>query len=541
MHVIDHTKGQPSESETRNVLTESARIARGKITDLARLSAADHDAAIFPGGFGAAKNLSTFAVDGKDCRVHKDVERVLKEFHEAGKPIGLCCIAPVLAAKVLRGVEVTVGHEQEEGGKWPYAGTAEAIKALGAKHCVKGVTISFLAARVAVAVAPGTPPLALKPGAALPGAPGSTCVTRVGSDAGTCPSLAVFPSRPGGCGLGSAHPRHTGPPGQASGRPRARRGWLSGWEAGSCLPVRGVSLRPTVGWRLPVDGSSTGGFPGFGGSSMVVWTGASPVASFVPDPPAGARALCTQSLRPGPTTTQVHTWTQTQGTEQHGVPEGAGDNTVTLGVCLEGAFLSLEGCLAYRQFRLSAHLPPAQSGRPTQQLCGWSWPGAFAVGPGGHLIGRGQGQSHQRLASARPGRELGLCRGRVLGRTGLLWRMLAAALCSGFSDEVAVGPALLGAQPRSAGGPGSRGACHREGSEETGAGLTEVGTRVLWLRGVSGTGRGPWPRGLRQEGSPIWSSIEKGGGAHSGGGRGRGSGWRFTPATRVSLPGDRFP
>ncbi|XP_058379209.1 glutamine amidotransferase-like class 1 domain-containing protein 3, mitochondrial isoform X3 [Diceros bicornis minor] len=140
MHVIDHTKGQPSESETRNVLTESARIARGKISDLARLSAANHDAVIFPGGFGAAKNLSTFAVDGKDCKVNKDVERVLKEFHKAGKPIGLCCIAPVLAAKVLSGVEVTVGHEQEEGGKWPYAGTAEAIKALGAKHCVTGVT-----------------------------------------------------------------------------------------------------------------------------------------------------------------------------------------------------------------------------------------------------------------------------------------------------------------------------------------------------------------------------------------------------------------
>lgn len=140
MHVIDHTKGQPSENETRNVLTESARIARGKITDLAQLRAANHDAAIFPGGFGAAKNLSTFAVDGKDCKVNRDVERVLKDFHKAGKPIGLCCIAPVLAAKVLPGVEVTVGHEQEEGGKWPYAGTAEAIKALGAKHCVKGVT-----------------------------------------------------------------------------------------------------------------------------------------------------------------------------------------------------------------------------------------------------------------------------------------------------------------------------------------------------------------------------------------------------------------
>ncbi|KAI4547808.1 hypothetical protein MG293_000138 [Ovis ammon polii] len=143
MHVIDHIKGQPSEGETRNVLTESARIARGKITDLAKLTAVNHDAAIFPGGFGAAKNLSTFAVDGGTCKVNSDVERVLKEFHQAGKPIGLCCIAPVLAAKVLRGVEVTVGHEQEEGGKWPHAGTAEVIKALGAKHCVMGVTISF--------------------------------------------------------------------------------------------------------------------------------------------------------------------------------------------------------------------------------------------------------------------------------------------------------------------------------------------------------------------------------------------------------------
>ncbi|XP_057552760.1 glutamine amidotransferase-like class 1 domain-containing protein 3, mitochondrial isoform X1 [Hippopotamus amphibius kiboko] len=140
MHVIDHTKGQPAEGETRNVLTESARIARGKIADLAKLSAANHDAAVFPGGFGAAKNLSTFAVDGGDCKVNADVERVLKEFHRAGKPIGLCCIAPVLAAKVLGGVEVTVGHEQEEGGTWPHAGTAEVIKALGAKHCVAEVT-----------------------------------------------------------------------------------------------------------------------------------------------------------------------------------------------------------------------------------------------------------------------------------------------------------------------------------------------------------------------------------------------------------------
>ncbi|XP_066563062.1 glutamine amidotransferase-like class 1 domain-containing protein 3, mitochondrial [Amia ocellicauda] len=138
MHVIDHCKGEPAE-ETRNVLSESARIARGNVKDLAQLSVQHHDAVIFPGGFGAAKNLSTFAVDGTDCIVNKDVERVLKDFHKAGKPIGLCCISPVLAAKVLPNVEVTVGHEEEEGGKWPYAGTTQAIKALGAKHCVKEV------------------------------------------------------------------------------------------------------------------------------------------------------------------------------------------------------------------------------------------------------------------------------------------------------------------------------------------------------------------------------------------------------------------
>ncbi|CAH3024609.1 unnamed protein product, partial [Porites evermanni] len=84
----------------RNVLAESARIARGKISSLAELDATHHDALVFPGGFGAAKNLSSFAVDGVNCTVNKDVEQVIKTFHAAKKPIGLCCIAPVLAAKV---------------------------------------------------------------------------------------------------------------------------------------------------------------------------------------------------------------------------------------------------------------------------------------------------------------------------------------------------------------------------------------------------------------------------------------------------------
>ncbi|XP_034417441.1 glutamine amidotransferase-like class 1 domain-containing protein 3A, mitochondrial [Cyclopterus lumpus] len=137
MHVVNHLKGEPSE-EKRNVLVESARLARGNIQDLAHLSVKDHDAVIFPGGFGAAKNLCTWAVQGKDCSVNDDVKAALQAFHGEGKPIGLCCIAPVLAAKVFPGCEVTVGIEKDD--KYPdTADTAAAISQLGCKHVSKGV------------------------------------------------------------------------------------------------------------------------------------------------------------------------------------------------------------------------------------------------------------------------------------------------------------------------------------------------------------------------------------------------------------------
>ncbi|XP_068105755.1 ES1 protein homolog, mitochondrial-like [Hyperolius riggenbachi] len=137
MHVVDHTKGQPTE-EKRNVLAESARIARGNIRDLNDLKVRGYDALIIPGGFGVAKNLSTWAVQGKDCSVLKAVEDTIKAFHAAKKPIGLCCISPVLAAKLIPGCEVTVGCDTECE-KWPYAGTAGAIKQLGCTHVNKQV------------------------------------------------------------------------------------------------------------------------------------------------------------------------------------------------------------------------------------------------------------------------------------------------------------------------------------------------------------------------------------------------------------------
>ncbi|XP_075429109.1 glutamine amidotransferase-like class 1 domain-containing protein 3, mitochondrial isoform X1 [Ascaphus truei] len=137
MHVVDHIKGQPTE-EKRNVLTESARIARGNITDLKDLKVRDYDALIIPGGFGVAKNLSSWAVEGKDCTVLPAVEEIIKGFHAAKKPIGLCCISPVLAAKILPGCEVTVGCDTECE-KWPHAGTANVIKQLGCEHVNKQV------------------------------------------------------------------------------------------------------------------------------------------------------------------------------------------------------------------------------------------------------------------------------------------------------------------------------------------------------------------------------------------------------------------
>ncbi|MDP7558071.1 MAG: isoprenoid biosynthesis glyoxalase ElbB [Candidatus Marinimicrobia bacterium] len=129
MHVVNHLTGQEAEGESRNVLVESARIARGEVVDMAGVTSNDVDAVIFPGGFGAAKNLCDFAVKGTDCDVHPEVLRLVREMHEAGKPIGVVCIAPAMMAKVMEdsgsSVDLTIGTDEE---------TAAAIESMGASH-----------------------------------------------------------------------------------------------------------------------------------------------------------------------------------------------------------------------------------------------------------------------------------------------------------------------------------------------------------------------------------------------------------------------
>ena len=125
LHVINHLTGEPM-PESRNVLVESARIARGEIKDVREAKVEDFDALIIPGGFGAAKNLSSFATDGAACSVQADVLSLAETFAEAGKPIGLMCISPAIAAKIYGpGVICTIGTD---------ADTAAAVTKMGGTH-----------------------------------------------------------------------------------------------------------------------------------------------------------------------------------------------------------------------------------------------------------------------------------------------------------------------------------------------------------------------------------------------------------------------
>jgi len=129
--VTNHLSGDSS-GEKRNVLVESARIARGQIKNLTELTSSSADALIFPGGYGAALNLCNFAQKGAECSVHPEVARVVNEFHTAGKPIGFICIAPAIGAKVLgsQKVKLTIGND---------AGTAALLEKLGAVHVNQSV------------------------------------------------------------------------------------------------------------------------------------------------------------------------------------------------------------------------------------------------------------------------------------------------------------------------------------------------------------------------------------------------------------------
>ncbi len=126
MHVVNHLSGEVSEGESRNVLVEAARIARTQIIDIGEANPNDYDAVIFPGGYGAAKNLSDFAVKGAASTVQTDVLQFARAFAATGKPMGFVCIAPAMIPHIYGAdAKLTIGSD---------ADTAAAIKEMGGIH-----------------------------------------------------------------------------------------------------------------------------------------------------------------------------------------------------------------------------------------------------------------------------------------------------------------------------------------------------------------------------------------------------------------------
>lgn len=125
-HVINHITQQPM-AESRNMRVEAARIGRGNVLDINDFKAEDFDAVVFPGGFGAAKSLFTYAWQGANATVRDDVRRVVEAMFKAHKPIGALCISPVMLAKVLGNVIVTVGSDAQ---------TIKDVECFGAQHKV---------------------------------------------------------------------------------------------------------------------------------------------------------------------------------------------------------------------------------------------------------------------------------------------------------------------------------------------------------------------------------------------------------------------
>ena len=128
IEVVNHIKQTPKENETRNVLEEAGRIARGNIKPLSEIDIDEIDAVIFPGGFGVVKNLCSFLAEGLKCDIDSQAKALVQSAVAKNKAIGAMCIAPVLVARALQdcdiNVELTIGNDQDVQG---------ALKALGAK------------------------------------------------------------------------------------------------------------------------------------------------------------------------------------------------------------------------------------------------------------------------------------------------------------------------------------------------------------------------------------------------------------------------
>ncbi|WOT05290.1 isoprenoid biosynthesis glyoxalase ElbB [Shewanella youngdeokensis] len=131
LHVVNHLTGDIDEADQRNVLVESARVARGEVKPLTDMKIDEFDALVVPGGFGAAKNLCNFAVAGAELIIDSGVKRFITQFTQVGKPVGFMCIAPVMIPQCYEaGVLGTIGSDPH---------TAAAFELQGGQHQITKV------------------------------------------------------------------------------------------------------------------------------------------------------------------------------------------------------------------------------------------------------------------------------------------------------------------------------------------------------------------------------------------------------------------
>lgn len=141
-HVINHLTGEEM-PESRNILAEAARIARGNIKDISGFDIDEIDGLVLPGGFGAAKNFSSWAFQGPAGDVNPQVKEFIQKVMKAGKPIAALCVSPVVIAKTLQGTEakptLTLGTDASAS---PYdiKGFNEGITSVGAQAQMKDIT-----------------------------------------------------------------------------------------------------------------------------------------------------------------------------------------------------------------------------------------------------------------------------------------------------------------------------------------------------------------------------------------------------------------
>jgi enhancing lycopene biosynthesis protein 2 len=141
-HVVNHLTGETMD-ENRNMMVESARIARGEVQDINEISPAIIDGLVIPGGFGAAKNFTTWAFNGPDSDILPEVKLLIVNLVNAGKPIAALCVSPVVIAKALQNSNIqptlTLGTTKEQS---PYniEDFHKGVESIGAKTEEKPIT-----------------------------------------------------------------------------------------------------------------------------------------------------------------------------------------------------------------------------------------------------------------------------------------------------------------------------------------------------------------------------------------------------------------